>query len=132
MFGIQCMRALKTHEKLTQIRREREFGTREPREPRMEGLEFENCGLRWVGREKNLGLRQTPPHSGFRELISGLDDLQRSLAPATLAFKRFRLFLFTFFNDHLWLEWKRRFRWDLWSFGLGRALGHERRNNRYR
>ena len=111
MFGIQCMRALKTHEKLTQIRREREFGTRELREPRMEvwNLEIVDCSG-WEG-EKNLGLRQTPPHSGFRELISGLDDLQRPLAPATLTFKRFRLFLF--FNDHLWLEWKRRFRRNL-------------------
>jgi len=83
------------------------------------------------GREKN-GLRQTPPHSGFRELISGLYDLQRSLAATTLAFKRFHLFLCTFFNDHLRFEWKRKLRWDPWSFGLGRTLGHEGRSNRYR
>ena len=73
MFGIQCMRALKTHEKLTQIRRERVWDQR-LREPRMEvwNLEIVDCSG-WEGK-KNLGLRQTPPHSGFRELISSLYD----------------------------------------------------------
>lgn len=69
MFGIQCMRALKTHEKLTQIRREREFGTRELREPRMEvwNLEIVDCSG-WEGKKK-LGI--TPNSSTFR--VQGVD-----------------------------------------------------------
>lgn len=68
MFGIQCMRALKTHEKLTQIRRERVWDQRTER-TEDGGLEFGNCGLQWVGREKKLGI--TPNSSTFR--VQGVD-----------------------------------------------------------
>lgn len=83
------------------------------------------------GKGSVSGLRQTPPHSGFWELISGLYDLQRSFAATTFTFKRFHLFIYTFFNDCLRLERKRKLRWDPLSFGLGRLLGRKGRGNRY-
>ena len=120
------MHTLKTHVKSMQIRKEESLWTNEAQK-----LSLRSEMIVVDGTKKNSELRQTPPHSGFRELISGLYDLQRSLAATTLAFKRFHLFLYTFLNDRLRLEWKRKLRWDPLSFGLGRVLRHEGRSNRY-
>jgi len=64
-----------------------------------------------VEREE-LRLRQTPPHAGFRELISGLYNSQCLLAPAALTLKRFCVFLYALLDDYLRFEWKRRLRCD--------------------
>ena len=83
------------------------------------------------GKGSYSGLRQTPPHSGLGELISGLYDLQRSFAAATFTFERFHFLTYTFFGDFLRFQWKRKLRRDPWPFGLGRVLEREGRSNRY-
>lgn len=97
-------------------------------------MEPEDWGLggRLGGKGSVSGLRQTPPHSRLRELISGLYDLQRSLAATTLTLKRFHPIVYTLFDDCLRLERKRKLRRDPWSFGLRRVPGRKGRSNRYR
>lgn len=78
-------------------------------------------------------LSQTPPHAGFRELISGLYDSQRLLAAAAFTFELFRDFKFlcTLLNDYRWLEWKRNLGCGPRSFRLCGILRQDGRGNRY-
>lgn len=79
-------------------------GLKEPR--------IETCGDCVAWERKRSELRETPPHAGFREFVSGLYDLQCSLTATAFTFKRFRFLLCTLLDDCLWLKWKRKFGCD--------------------